>query len=125
MLCKAVHQPQTELAKILDDPDYNRRLVAVEKVRRYEIAFEQKHNMQISFDDEATSIICQMVGEQTPEEICDQILESYEHGLSLIKQNTGTSRFVLTKQVVQDPDTVLEKWIRESYLAKSKDADPV
>ena len=120
-----VHQPQTELAKILDDPDYNRWLVAVEKVRRYEIAFEQKHNMQISFDDEATSIICQMTGEQTPEEICDQILESYEHGLSLIKQNTGTSRFVLTKQVVQDPDTVLEKWIRESYLAKSKDADPV
>ena len=120
-----VHQPQTELAKILDDPDYNRRLVAVEKVRRYEIAFEQKHNMQISFDDEATSIICQMTGEQTPEEICDQILESYEHGLSLIKQNTGTSRFVLTKQVVQDPDTVLEKWIRESYLAKSKDVDPV
>ncbi len=118
-----VNSPQAELIKILADSNYNRQLVAVEKVRRYEIDFAQKHSMQILFDDQATAIICQMAEVQQPEEICAQILESYEHGLSLIKQNTGASQFVLTKQVVEDPDAVLEKWIRESYLAKSKDPD--
>ena len=79
--------------------------------------------MQISFDDEATKLICQMSKEQSPEQICDQILESYEHGLSLIKQNTGTANFVLNREVVEDPDAVLEQWIRESYLAKSRESE--
>jgi len=120
---EVVVNPKEELEKILADPEYNDRLVCIEKIRRYEREFAEKYEMQICFDDEATEQICQMSKAQSPEHICGQILESYEHGLSLIKQNTGTTNFVLNREVVEDPDTVLEQWIRESYLAKSRESE--
>jgi hypothetical protein len=43
--------------------------------------------------------------------------------LNLIKQNTGQSEFVLTKEIVEDSDAVLERWIRDSYAAKSKETE--
>jgi hypothetical protein len=55
-----------------------------------------------------------------PKQICDDILRSYEHGLNLIKKNTGQDEFILTQEVIENPDKVLEHWIRDSYSQKSK-----
>jgi hypothetical protein len=112
-----------ELQRTLEDVDYNRQIVMCERVRRYEEDFQREHQMQIQFDDEATALLCQEAIDQGrgPEEICEELLQSYQHGLNLIRQNTGQSTFTFTKAVVDNPDAVLELWIRESYAAKSKE----
>ena len=120
---KVVKDPVGELQRTLEDVDYNRQIVMCERVRRYEANFQREHQMQIQFDDEATALLCQEAIDQGrgPEQICEELLQSYQHGLNLIRQNTGQSTFTFTKAVVDNPDAVLELWIRESYAAKSKE----
>ena len=118
-----VEDPAGELQRILEDADYNRQIVMRERVRRYEEDFQREHQMQIQFDDEATELLCQKAIDQgrVPKEICEELLQSYQHGLNLIRQNTGQSVFTFTKAVVDNPDVMLERWIRDSYAAKSKE----
>ncbi len=117
---EVVDAPDVELKRIIAEPDYNRRTVMCEQVRRYEAQFYTEHQLQIQFDAEATALICERaISEaQTVQQVCDQLLGSYQHGLNLIKQNTGQSTFTFPKTVLENPDEVLEKWIRESYTTK-------
>ena len=117
---EVVEAPDVELKRIMGEPDYNRRTVMYEQVRRYEAQFYAEHQLQIQFDDEATALICEraIADEQAVQEVCDQLLGSYQHGLNLIKQNTGQSTFVFPQTVLENPDQILEEWIRESYTTK-------
>ena len=117
---EVVDAPDTELKRIIEESDYNRRIVMCEQVRRYEAQFYAEHQLQIQFDDEATALICErsIANEQTVQQVCDQLLGSYQHGLNLIKQNTEQSTFTFPKAVLENPDQVLEEWIRESYTTK-------
>ena len=124
---KVVNDPAGELKRIVGDAAYSRKIVMHEQVRQYEARFKDEHKMQVSFDDEATELICKKAGEQesTPEDICEEILQSCQHGLNLIRQNTGRGEFTFTKEVVENPDDVLESWIRESYKAKAGEAEEI
>ncbi len=117
---EVVDDPDAELKHIIEDPDHNRNTVMREQVRRYEAAFYAEHQLQIQFDDEATALICKraITDEKSIQELCDNLLESYQHGLNLIKQNTGQFTFTFPKAVVENPDQLLEEWIRESYTTK-------
>ena len=117
---EVVDAPDVELKRIITEPDYNRRTVMCEQVRRYEARFYTEHQLQIQFDAEATTLICEraIADAQTVQQVCDQLLGSYQHGLNLIKQNTGQSTFTFPKAVLENPDQVLEEWIRESYTTK-------
>ena len=115
-----VDAPDVELKRITEDADYNRRAVMHEQIRRYEAQFYAEHQLQIQFDAEATALICEraMADATEIQQICDQLLESYQHGLNLIKQNTDQTVFTFPKGVVENPDQVLEEWIRASYTTK-------
>lgn len=117
---EVIDEPQTELQRIIGDANYNRHLVMGEQLRRYEARFHAEHQLQIRFDDDATALLCEraIANEQPVPQVCDALLESYQHGLNLIKQNTGQSTFTFPKAVVENPDTVLEEWIRQSYTKK-------
>ena len=117
---EVVDAPDVELTRITEDPDYNRHTVMREQIRRYEAQFYAEHNLQIQFNDEAAALICERatVEKKAIQQVCDQLLESYQHGLNLIKQNTGQTAFTFPKGVVENPDQVLEEWIRESYTTK-------
>ena len=117
---EVVDDPDTELKRIIEDTDYNRNTVMHEQIRRYEAQFYAEHQLQIRFDAEATARICEraIAEEKSTAQICGELLESYQHGLNLIKQNTGQFTFTLPKAVVENPDERLEAWIRESYTKK-------
>ena len=115
-----IDTPDVELEHIIEDGDYNRDTVMHEQVRRYESQFHNDHGLQIHFDSEATSVICEraIADEKKVKQVCDELLKSYQHGLNLIKQNTGQTTFTFPKGIVENPDQVLEEWIRESYTTK-------
>ncbi len=117
---EVVDDPDTELKHIIADTEHNRNTVMREQIRRYEAQFHGEHQLQIRFDDEATALICKraIADERSIQQVCDGLLESYQHGLNLIKQNTGQSTFTFPKSVVENPDQLLEEWIRESYTTK-------
>ncbi len=122
---RTVEASKSELIRLIEDDNYNRQHVIRECVRRYEENFRQKYQMSIHFDDEATNLICQSAIDEgrTPQEICEDLLKTYQHGLNLVKQNTGQFEFNLTREVVEHPDAALERWIRNSYAGKSKEGE--
>ncbi len=54
--------------------------------------------------------------------LCDRLLKDYEHGLNLIKRNTGKSEFVITGDVISDPNGTLDKWVKKYYTAVLSEA---
>ena len=117
---EVIDAPDAELARIIEDPDSNRKSVMCEQVRRYEARFHAAHQLHIQFDAEATELICERAIQEgkTAEAVADSLLGSYQHGLNLIRQNTGQSTFTFPKAVLENPDQVLEEWIRDSYTTK-------
>ena len=117
---EVVNDPDAQLKHIIEDPDYNRNIVRHEQIRRYEAKFYAEHQLQIQFDTEATALICERAtaNKKSIQQVCDELLESYQHGLNLIKQNTGQFTFTFPKAVVENPDELLEAWIRASYTTK-------
>lgn len=115
-----VDDPNKLLHRIIEDSVYNQNTISREHIRRYETQFNIDHGLEIQFDNDATDAICERVEleEKTVKQICDEILSSYQHGLNLIKQNTGQKSFTFPIQVVEDPDPLLEQWIRDSYNTK-------
>ena len=124
---KVVDDPARELKRIVEDAAQNRQTVMHEQIRQYEERFEDEHKMRVSFNDGATRLICEKAteGGRPPEDICEEVLQSCQHGLNLIKQNTGRTEFEFTKEVVENPDDVLESWIRESYKAKAGEVEEI
>lgn len=117
---EVIDTPDVELKHIIEDTNYNRDTVMHEQVRRYESQFHNDHGLKIHFDAEATSLISEraIADGKKVKQVCDELLKSYQHGLNLIKQNTGQTTFTFPKGIVENPDQVLEEWIRESYVTK-------
>ena len=88
------------------------------EITQFEDFFHKKHGVKITFNTDARKEILAKVKAQdeTPGKICEDILNSYEHGFNLIRQNTGQTEFTLTKDVILSPKTTLENWIKRSYL---------
>ena len=118
-----VDNPHKELSKLIEFPEYGQRLVMNEEICRYEADFYNENEMRIKFDNEAIEFVCNQAMEKSvsAKQICDELLKSYEYGLKLIKQNTGSNEFTISRDVVENPDETLERWVRDSYAAKSKD----
>ena len=113
-----VQSPQTALDKLLKSAGSNRFALLRADLRRFERNFFSKHGLEISFDGEATAEICRQADGHSIEDVASRLLLSYEHGLNLVKQNTGQVRFEFGKEIVIDPKLHLEKLIRESYSRK-------
>jgi endopeptidase Clp ATP-binding regulatory subunit ClpX len=114
---KLVERPQKELDKIFDDNSYNDKNISQERLKQYAEEFLGKTGIRISFDQEATSLLYDKAytsGENI-KTVCDRILSDYEYGLNLIGKTSGQKEFTISKQVIEDPNGTLNKWVRESY----------
>jgi ATP-dependent Clp protease ATP-binding subunit ClpX len=117
-----VDNPKQELQRVIEDPRYNQQLVARELLMRYAADYQHRYGITLHFNDTAADTICQRAVDTgiLPQDLCNEFLKSYEYGLNLIKRNTGQAVFVITPEVLQDPEGVLERWIRDSYARRGE-----
>ena len=95
----------------------------IRDIKEYEKDFENRYGMKISFDSDAVQYLIQHSREKnlSVTHLCAEILQSFEHGLKLISQNTGQSEFLITKTILVHPRQSLEKMVKESYNCKEED----
>ncbi|MCX6354720.1 MAG: AAA family ATPase [Candidatus Aureabacteria bacterium] len=112
-----VADPQAELGKILSTPQLAERAFGAELVREFEKEFQRDHGISISFNKAAAEFVVARSEEAKAEvaTYCRTQFKDYEHGLNLIKRNTGRDSFTITKEAVQNPSDTLNKWIKKSY----------
>jgi hypothetical protein len=87
-------------------------------IQSYENDFFAKHQMRLRFSTDGMKYLAQLSNNEGFDlvQYLNLSLQSYEHGLKLIQQNSGVSEFEITTEVLQDPRSTLERWIRLSYL---------
>jgi len=114
--------PKKELNRLLKGLGSEEDITELKLIRTFERQFEKRHQMKISFDKNAVKFICDKAKtlKVPADELCATQLQSYEHGLKLIQQNTGQSEFVITEEIVKFPSEALEKMVKESYNKELK-----
>ena len=109
--------PDDILQQLLGDPAFRQRSVGRYILSNYSARFFEENEIELEFREDAIDALCDKAVRDGDElfAVALTMFHDYEHGLSLVRRNTGKSHFVITREVIEDPDGVLSNWIRESY----------
>jgi len=112
-----VHSPKIALQALLQEERAGRIQQIVEQVKNFEERFFQNHNIRIRFDPDAIKAIeSKAISEDCDvEKLLDQMLSNYKYGLDLIQKKAKKEEFVLSREVVENPNAILDRWIKETY----------
>ena len=112
-----LQEPQNYLQQLLQNPNDNISFVAQERVRRFKQDFFDKTGFQVEFEPDALILITRtaLTTQTRPEQVCANYLKFFEHGLNLIRQNSGQTKFLFSASALSNPNSILENWIRQSY----------
>ena len=93
------------------------RKEVAESVALFAERFSAQTKMTIRFDDEAVRLIQKKVLEEDVPvaEFLEKLLSNYDYGLKLIQQKSPREAFVITADVIRNPNVVLDQWIKEAY----------
>ena len=121
-----VNDPSGELKKIIAQPELVEEAFGTELVRKFEKEFSEKYGIGIAFNRAAAKLVVARAEEAKTDvpAFCRLLLKDYEHGLNLIRKNTGRDRFIITKEAVDAPAETLNKWIKGSYQKSGASPPP-
>jgi len=105
-------QRRTDLDAIVED------FVAVRRsVQEFAQSFSVRAEVQMEFSEEAIDRFAEKVWDERLDagQTLRQLFQNYEHGLKLIREKTGTREFLITAEGIENPETYLNRLIRETY----------
>jgi ATP-dependent protease Clp ATPase subunit len=80
--------------------------------------WSEQNGIEIHLQPEAAQLLARKAVDSGTgiEQVFTETFKNYEHGLNLIRKTRGISRFEITPDVIQDPSTTLDSWIRAYYI---------
>jgi endopeptidase Clp ATP-binding regulatory subunit ClpX len=119
---RLVDQPDIVLGEILDSVKDTRLDNMDQSFNTIAEEWSKKNGIQIHLQPEAARMLSEKALESSDplEEVFSEIFKDFEHGLNLIRQSQGIQKFEITPDVVKDPQTTLDKWIKEQYSVGSR-----
>ena len=89
-----------------------------DEVKKTELYFFKNHDINIVLEEEAIDFIIEkfVTSDMHLDEFYKQLNDNFEHGLKLVREKTGKSRFFVTREAILDPETFIR-----SMLAKLLD----
>jgi ATP-dependent Clp protease ATP-binding subunit ClpX len=115
---RLVDSPDDVLEEILRDS----RVVQLDQM---DLAFSKiadewskRNGIQIHLQPDAARLLSEKALESGDklEQVFEEIFKDYEHGLNLIRRSRGAQQFEITPDVIRDPRTALDQWIRAYYV---------
>jgi len=90
-------------------------------VESFEQDFQRRNGIRIRFSEEAVDRITEIALEEDGKgcAICSRLSKDYEHGFRLIRDRIGRKEFLLTREAVDDPETYLNRVIREIFSTQT------
>jgi endopeptidase Clp ATP-binding regulatory subunit ClpX len=75
-------------------------------IKTVELHFFKNHDINIVLDEDAIDFIMEMLVESalTPRDVYPKLNGHFEHGLKLVREKTGRSRFLITRAALIDPE---------------------
>jgi ATP-dependent Clp protease ATP-binding subunit ClpX len=86
-----------------------------EETKTIELYFIKNHGINIVLEEEAIDyIIGQCFSARgTPEGYYRQLTADFEHGLKLVREKTGRTRFFITREALEKPDSYIAGLFRQ------------
>ena len=77
-----------------------------DEIKNVELYFFKNHDINIVLDEDAIDFIMEMLVESTltPRDVYPKLNGHFEHGLKLVREKTGRSRFLITRAALMDPE---------------------
>jgi len=91
------------------------------QIEEMEREFDRKHHILLTFDEEAIDQMTVVAFEEDEKgvSVCARLSKDLEHGLKLIRDKTGKTEFIISKEAIKDPGGFLNVLIRDVYSKKS------
>ena len=91
------------------------------QIEELEREFDRKHHISLTFDEEAIDQMTVVAFEEDEKgvSVCARLSKDLEHGLKLIRDKTGKTEFIISKEAIKDPGGFLNVLIRDVYSKKS------
>jgi len=117
---RLVDHSQEVLDEILQSAKANQLDEMALAFNRIADEWSKRNGIQIHLQPEAARLLSQRALETGAdlEDIFADIFKDYEHGLNLIRRTQGIQQFEITPDVVRDPRTTLDQWIRAYYISR-------
>lgn len=119
---ETIKNPDNLLKKLLMDNQHLQEDVLKADLKRFAEEFEWEHHLGIEFNDAAVKVLMEFSIEEdkTIRAICEERFKDFQHGLQIISRNTGEKKFVITEEVVKNPDGKLSDWVVASFRDKQE-----
>ncbi len=115
-----VESPKEGLEALLREERAAYAQLVREGIRQFEENFARKYGVRIEFEESARQVLESRMHEEAAEvqTFLEKTLSNYSYGLGLIQKKKPRGKFILTEEVLANPNAVLEQWIRDSYEGK-------
>ncbi len=115
-----VDAPAQVLDRLLEASRADRWREMQGRLKKLVESWSERFGLEIVMDPEAARLLADKALEsnETVESVFKETFKNYEHGLNLIRKNHGPARFEITAEVVRNPESALDHWIRHYFESK-------
>src|SRR5437588_9996820 len=119
-----VREPKRVLDRLMAEGHKQETKMLEDAARQWVAQFNRTHGIEIVFDDAAMRRLVERAQTErmNMNDLCAHLFKDYQFGLSLVKKNTGQTRFVLSGEAVDAPDRCLSELVVQSYYPTSANA---
>src|ERR1700720_105027 len=112
-----VREPKRVLDRLMAESHEHTGKALEMSARQFAEAFGKEHGLEIVFDDSAVQRLVERAQSErmNMNDLCAHLFKDYQFGLSLVKKNTGRTKFVLGAEAVDAPDRCLSELVVQSY----------
>ncbi len=114
---EVVREPAKVLERLLAEGHQQERAALRHDAQMFADEFSGEHGVELAFDDAALQRLVERAEAERMKmrDLCAHLFKDFQFGLSLIRKNTGRTRFVLDASAVDAPDKFLSDLVLQSY----------
>ena len=92
-----------------------------DEIKKIELYFFKNHDINIVLEEDAIDFIMEQLIEAPIglKDIYHKLNTDFEHGLKLVREKTGRSRFFITRQALLDPEDYIRRMIQNKFDSDS------
>ncbi len=115
-----VSNPKERLTKLLFENSDLVRDSLISDLHKFAKTFSKTSGFAIEFDTSAQNALVEMAiqTDKSITSICTELFKDYEHGLAIVARNSSESKWILTKDAVENPDKFLSELVVKSFNNK-------
>lgn len=111
-----IEDPAGYVEKLKQENAHLQEAVLRSDVERFSVSFEKQHGFKLEFKPSAQEALIKEAtkSDRSIHSLCSEKFKDFEHGLNVIKHNTGQTVFKIGKLAVIAPERELSKWVVRS-----------